>query len=84
MHDVLDMQVHVMHLRGMKLAAYLSEHDIDDTAFAEAIGCDRTTVSRLRRDITRPTWPQVERISAATGGLVTADDFMRPSLSEAS
>lgn len=61
----------------MKLADYLTSKDLSDADFALAIECDRTTVSRLRRGITRPTWAQAERIRDATQGAVTPNDFLQ-------
>lgn len=68
---------------SMKLADYLSEHAITDGDFADRIGVDRSSVSRLRRGITRPDWPTIERIIAATNGAVTANDFLPPQSNEA-
>ena len=60
----------------MKLADYLASKDLNDAAFAEMLGCDRSTVSRLRRADTKPSWGQAERIREITGGLVTPNDFL--------
>lgn len=73
---VLDMQcVCDTHL-SMKLADYLSANSISDGDFAEKIGIDRSSVSRLRRGVTRPDWPTIERIVSETAGAVTANDFL--------
>ena len=61
---------------GMKLSDYLSERSISDGEFAEKIGVDRSSVSRLRRGVTRPNWPTIERIISETSGAVTANDFL--------
>lgn len=60
----------------MKLTDYLSQHGVSDGEFAASIGVDRSSVSRMRRGITRPDWPTIERIIEATNGSVTANDFI--------
>jgi transcriptional regulator with XRE-family HTH domain len=59
----------------MKLADYLKRSDLDDAAFAALIGCDRTTVTRIRNGTHRPSDPLKERIAQETGGLVRPDDY---------
>jgi transcriptional regulator with XRE-family HTH domain len=60
----------------MKLATYLESHAISDAAFGEAIGVSRQAVFRYRTGERRPEWAVLEAIARATGGAVTADDFM--------
>lgn len=60
----------------MNLADYLFQNRISDGDFAASIGVDRSSVNRMRRGITRPDWPTVERIIEVTAGAVTANDFI--------
>lgn len=52
------------------LAAYMSRESIGDAAFAEAIGCDRSYVNKLRRGVVRPTLDLAGVIEAKTHGAV--------------
>lgn len=77
MHVVLDMHVHGVHLFvPMKLADWMLKSGVGDEVMASRLEVDRTTLSRLRRGITRPSWDLVNRISEITSGEVTANDFM--------
>lgn len=60
----------------MKLAEWMTSESVDDEGMADRVGADRSTISRIRRGETRPSWPLVARIKAATGGAVSADDFL--------
>lgn len=60
----------------MKLETYLSEHELTDEAFAALINRNQSTVSRLKRGVTRPDWQTLAAIANATDGAVTANDFM--------
>jgi transcriptional regulator with XRE-family HTH domain len=59
----------------MKLAAYLNEHQLTDADFAELVGCDRTTILRLRTGKHKPSPPLMEEIAKKTGGLVQPNDY---------
>lgn len=59
----------------MKLSVYLALKDQKDEVFAAKIGCDRTTVLRLRLDRQRPSHALMEKIIAATEGAVMPNDF---------
>lgn len=63
----------------MKLSDYMELQKIDDAALAALIGCDRSTVTRLRNGKTIPTWRNATLIKEATKGAVTFEDFA-PSL----
>jgi transcriptional regulator with XRE-family HTH domain len=76
MHDVVDMRGACDTRLLMKLAEYLKDKGLTDQAFAGLIGRSRTSVSRLRRNETRPDWKTVERIHVASGGAVTPNDFL--------
>lgn len=67
----------------MKLDDYLTAHNLTDDAFANIIGRSQPTVNRLRRDQTKPDWETVRRITEATKGKVSANDFIPPSPSHA-
>lgn len=58
----------------MQLAAYLKAHAIDDETFAGQIGCDRSTVWRLRNG-SKPSPTLMETIAQKTKGAVLPNDF---------
>ena len=61
----------------MKLAAYMSLHDLTDEEMASQIG--EVSVSGLRkwlRDERTPRPDQMRRIDEVTGGAVTPNDFI--------
>jgi transcriptional regulator with XRE-family HTH domain len=59
----------------MKLSDYLAANGIGDADFADRIGVNRSTVSRLRRTNQKPTGETLEAIFRATDGAVSANDF---------
>ncbi|WP_181166233.1 helix-turn-helix transcriptional regulator [Mesorhizobium sp. B2-6-7] len=59
----------------MKLAQYISDHEMTDEAFAVTVGMSQSQISRIKRGISRPSWDSVAAIERATGGQVTASDF---------
>lgn len=73
---MLDMHMHHMHYRGMKLETYLDVNRLTDSAFGQIVNLSQSQVSRIKRG---KSWPQrevMERIMAATGGKVTPNDFV--------
>ncbi len=60
----------------MTLDQYLSKNDLSSAQFGDQVGASRSQISRIRRGVSRPSWDMVARIAEATGGKVTADDFM--------
>ena len=76
MNIMLDMHMHDMHVWRMKLRHYLEQNDMTDAAFAERVGMSQSQISRLRREISRPSWEAVTAIEAATKGKVRAADFL--------
>lgn len=60
----------------MKLSEYLRAVDKDAAWFADQIGVDPVSVRRYISGSRRPEWRVIARIKAATGGVVTADDFI--------
>lgn len=59
----------------MTLDAYLIKNELKDADFALRVGCDRTTIYRLRLRGQRPSPELMERIARETGGLVQPNDF---------
>jgi transcriptional regulator with XRE-family HTH domain len=60
----------------MKLAQYLSERRMSASEFADRVGKDRSTVGRWIDGSARPRWDDIPKITEATNGAVTADDFV--------
>jgi transcriptional regulator with XRE-family HTH domain len=59
----------------MKLADYLAQAGLSDADFADLIGVNRSTVSRLRRTGQCPSRQTIAAIAKVTEGKVSADDF---------
>jgi transcriptional regulator with XRE-family HTH domain len=59
----------------MQIKAYLEEKGFTDAAFAELIGVDRSTVTRMRKNGQTPGAETMRRIAEVTNGAVTANDF---------
>lgn len=64
----------------MKLHQYLSMKNERASAFAARIGAPASTVSRWLSGDRSPSLDSVAKVEVATGGLVTAADFMPPTL----
>jgi transcriptional regulator with XRE-family HTH domain len=66
----------------MKLEDYLTANALSAADFAERLGVHRGTVSRWiaqpkpGKPRFRPSWEELTKISAATFGAVTANDFV--------
>jgi 3,4-dihydroxy 2-butanone 4-phosphate synthase/GTP cyclohydrolase II len=60
----------------MKLAEYLESNGIKRSEFASRIGVSGGRVTQLCEDGGWPSREVAERITAETGGAVTADDFL--------
>jgi phosphopantothenoylcysteine decarboxylase/phosphopantothenate--cysteine ligase len=60
----------------MKLSSWLNDTGTRACDFAKAIGTTEATISRLRHGRAQPSLDLAQRISEATGGAVTANDFM--------
>jgi len=60
----------------MKLHTYLETVEKDPDWFADQIGVDPVSVRRYLAGSRRPKWDVLARIKEATGGVVTADDFV--------
>ena len=61
----------------MFLADYLAAQKETRAAFAERVGAHPVTVTKWCTGTMRPSWVQMDLIASATGGAVTAADFMR-------
>lgn len=59
----------------MQLTSYLETNNLTDAQFAETIGVDRSSVSRMRRGLHIPNRDVMQRIVDATCGAVTPNDF---------
>lgn len=53
-----------------------------DAAFGRLISRSHTTVLRLKNGAIRPSLETAQAIRDATGGAVTADDFMAPRVAD--
>jgi len=62
----------------MKLSEYLKKRRISASEFAACIGVHKATVGRwISPDSdSRPDWDLIPKIVKATGGAVTANDFV--------
>lgn len=58
------------------LDRYLETNSIRNAAFASVVGSSEATISRLRNGKQTPSYDLIRRIHTATGGAVTANDFM--------
>lgn len=62
---------------GMKLTDFLKRNKMTRDDFADAIGVDRVSVYRWETGKAFPI-RHLNKIIAATGGKVTANDFVQP------
>lgn len=65
----------------MKLGDWLTANKMTYSAFASLVGIDESHVSRLvekngKKQVRKPSFDLASRISLATNGAVTANDFM--------
>lgn len=60
----------------MDLTAYLTTNQISNSEFATRIGVSQQALYRYRLKQRRPEWSILLRISEATSGVVTANDFL--------
>lgn len=60
----------------MKLATYLSENDIKPVAFAALLDVAPSTITRILRGERTPRIDLIAKIKTATGGKVSAEDWM--------
>jgi DNA-binding XRE family transcriptional regulator len=60
----------------MHLAEWMALADLTDGKLAALVGFDRSTISRLRRGETFPSWELAAKIKEVSRGAVKADDFL--------
>ena len=60
----------------MRLDVYLERNNITVEQFADSIGVHRTSIYRFMRGIAFPRPATIQKITAATEGRVTANDFI--------
>ncbi len=65
-----------MHIVRMQLSIYMAEKGLSDDDLAEMVGFDRSTISRVRRGKTRPSWDLIAELERVSRGFVTATDFV--------
>lgn len=65
----------IWQIESMKLADYISEKQTTASRLAGEVGVPVSTITRLLRGERRPGIELVARITAATGGAVSAEDF---------
>lgn len=66
----------------MQLSEWMTLRGYTDAKMAAAVKVNPATISRARRGIFKPSWPVMRRIETATGGAVTANDFLRMEAAE--
>ncbi len=62
----------------MKLAEYLKREGLTLGQFGARVGVAKPTVPHWVHGNSRPDWFRIRAIQAATGGEVTAEDFVPP------
>jgi predicted transcriptional regulator len=67
----------------MTLEQYLAEKQIKPVAFAASISVAPSTITRILRGERTPRIELISKIKHATGGVVTADDWMEAAEAEA-
>lgn len=59
----------------MKLHEWMAKNAVDDAEMASRTGTDRTTISRVRRGLNRPSWDLALKIVEETERKVTLEDL---------
>jgi transcriptional regulator with XRE-family HTH domain len=59
----------------MRLSAYLELARLTDAEFAAKVGCDRSTITRIRNGTTKPTPTLMQEIARETKGAVLPNDY---------
>ena len=60
----------------MLLPDFMAAHGLDDEAVAEKLRVSRSTISRVRRGVMRPSFDLAVRLFKFTHGLVTPNDLL--------
>lgn len=55
------------NVRMMTLAQYMAEKNVKDGSLAEAVGCDRSMITKIRRRQATPSLSLAVKINEATG-----------------
>lgn len=61
---------------GMKFAEFQSEAGASDAEISTATGIDKSTLSRVRRGLKRPSWKVMIALARFTEGKVMPNDFL--------
>jgi predicted transcriptional regulator len=61
---------------AMRLADFLADREMSQAEFGKRIGATQAAVSRYADGSRMPRREHLSRIRKATGGVVTADDFL--------
>jgi transcriptional regulator with XRE-family HTH domain len=64
------------HIMPMRLNEWMNAGSVTDEALAARLEVDRSTISRIRRGTRMPSTEMMRKIREATGGSVTANDFV--------
>ena len=75
MHFLLAVIVYITHVPCMNLRTYLKLYGLSEMAFAQQIGVASTTINRLVRGKTKPSFVLVQRIFKATDSTITPNDL---------
>jgi transcriptional regulator with XRE-family HTH domain len=67
----------------MKLKEYLSMKNMTDAQFSDALGKDRSVVTKYRLGTVTPPLEVIAEIERATNGEVSFRDFLAPAKTEA-
>lgn len=60
----------------MKLGDWMQARNLRDEEVAELVESDRSTISRVRRGVSRPSWDLAEKLAAVTDGAVMPNDYL--------
>ena len=76
--------MHHVHNAGMSdLAIFLGQNGLTQEQFAERIGVDQSTISRLLKNKMRPSLTLAVNIERETGGAIPASAWLRSADGEA-
>jgi hypothetical protein len=67
-----------MHILSMTLGEWMQIHGLGDDDVAALTRRDRSNVSKLRRQKTKPSWKLASILQVISDGAVTANDWMPP------
>lgn len=61
----------------MKLRAWMDKKKISMNKLAPQCDCDVSTISRISRGETQPSWPLMNKLLIVTAGQVKPNDFLK-------